>query len=539
MRNLSEKKHERVSGVLLPVASLKSDFGIGSLGTPAHSFAKLLADAGQRLWQVLPLTIPDFVNSPYASPSAFAGNQLLIDPMRLVDEGLLYKSEVVGYCRAGFERIDYKYAIETKDKLLRLAYDRFQARGIPADYTRFIDREAGWINDFALFWALKRHFGGKPYWEWDDDARDRKRAVSRYTRTMLPEIGYVRFCQYIFDRQLQELRAKLSQLGIMLVGDIPFYVARDSADVWAHPELFLLDSEGRPKLVAGVPPDFFSKTGQLWGNPIYDWAVMKDNGYKWWMSRLARCGRLYDITRLDHFRAFDSYYTISAGASDAVNGRWRRGVGREFFDIQKRRLPKLRMIAEDLGDVTRSVLALRDYAGLPGMKILQFAFDSDADNQFLPHNYTPDSVAYLGTHDNDTSAGWWHSLDDETRQKAADYLGIATFDGARQAVRRMMSALSASVADSVIFTMQDLRVEGSDKRINTPSKTGCWEYMVEPRAEDLVYLEKITRLYGRAPKPRGGDTEQNRAQSHTQDTERDLKVEYESANKSQNERDCV
>ena len=506
MRN-RQNLNERVSGVLLPVASLKSEFGIGSLGKEAYRFAQLLAGAGQRLWQVLPLTICDYVNSPYASPSAFAGNHLLIDPKLLCDEGLLYKSELTENRKSAYaggnrdDRIDYEYAGRVKDKLLRLAYDRFLQKGKQSeDYNEFISRERGWLNDFALYWSLKRHFGGSPYWEWPDDARDKKRAVSKYSRSMQSEMGYVVFCQYIFNRQLNALRGELSRLGILLVGDIPFYVAHDSADVWAHPELFLLDSRSRPKLVAGVPPDFFSKTGQLWGNPIYDWARMCEDGFKWWMSRLSRCGRLYDITRLDHFRAFDSYYTIPAGAQDAVNGKWRRGVGREFFDILKKRLPKLNLIAEDLGDVTRSALALRDYAGLPGMKILQFAFDSDADNQFLPHNYSKNTVGYLGTHDNDTTVGWWRSLDDETRQKAADYLGISTFDGVKQVVRRMMTALSASVADYVIFTMQDLRVEGSEKRINTPSTTGCWEYMVEPRAEDFVWLEKITRLYGRAPK---------------------------------------
>ena len=500
MKNHAQTMNERVSGVLLPVASLKSEFGIGSLGKEAYRFAQLLAGAGQRIWQVLPLTICDYVNSPYASPSAFAGNHMLIDPTLLCDEGLLYKSELAKYSQAGFEQIDYEYAGGVKDKLLRLAYDRFQTRELPEDYTKFVSRESGWLNDFALFWALKLNFDNRPYWEWPDDAREKRSAVGKYTRALLPEIGFVRFCQYYFDRQLQALRTKLNQLGILLVGDIPFYVAHDSADVWAHPELFLLDSMSRPKLVAGVPPDFFSKTGQLWGNPIYDWARMREDGFKWWMSRLARCGRLYDITRLDHFRAFDSYYTIPAGAQDAVNGRWRRGVGREFFDILKKRLPKLNLIAEDLGDVTRSALALRDYAGLPGMKILQFAFDSDADNQFLPHNYARNTVGYLGTHDNDTTVGWWRSIDDVTRQKAADYLGIAAFDSAEQVVRRMMTMLSASVADCVIFSMQDLRIEGSDKRINTPSTTGCWKYMVEPQTEDFVWLEKITRLYGRAPK---------------------------------------
>ena len=487
---------KRVSGVLLPIASLRSDYGIGGFGEEAKRFARLLVGAGQSLWQILPLTIPDQVHSPYASPSAFAGSILYIDPEGLAGMGLADEYDLRRIRRESGESIDYAFAARAKEDLLRSAFRRFEPG---EDYEKFVKREKYWLSDFALFDALKERFGGRPYWEWDEKLRLREpSAVKRISAELKTEMDFRIFCQYIFDFQLRGLREYLSGLGITLVGDIPFYVANDSADVWAHPGFFNLDKRRMPKSVAGVPPDYFSPTGQLWGNPVYDWDALGKSDYDWWIKRLGRCERLYDITRLDHFRAFDKYYTVRAGAKDASVGRWRRGPGMAFFERVKKKLPGLRLIAEDLGDVGESVDKLRRKAGIPGMRVLQFAFDG-SDSSFLPHNYERRTVAYLGTHDNDTTAGWWASLDDDTRRRAADYLGIPADADARLAVGRMTALLSGSAADMVIFTLQDILGQGSGARINTPSKiSGCWEYLAPPLGEgDFARLGELTRIFHR------------------------------------------
>lgn len=496
-------KNRRRSGVLLPAASLPSRFGAGDFGSAARAFAVQLGEAGQRIWQVLPLTVPDFVHSPYASPSAFAGNPLLIDPMQLAADGLLRVQDAQAWERQPAGRADYAYAARAREALLRQAYRSFAGSGRCASYDAFLARERYWLEDYVLFDALKARFGGKPFWEWQHEGArlHRPAALRPLAQEMAEELDFRRFVQYVFDTQLSGLRAFLSERGIALLGDIPFYVARDSADVWAHPELFLLREDRTPRLVAGVPPDYFSQDGQLWGNPVYDWERAAEDGYAWWLRRLARCARMYDATRLDHFRAFDSYYTVRAAAKTARTGRWRRGPGKAFFDAVKMKLPALSLIAEDLGDLSPSVEALRRYTGMPGMRVMQFAFGGGADNAFLPHNYERNTVVYPGTHDNDTTAGWWASLGERERSHAASYLGISPAAAPAEAARRLTAAASASVADTAIFTVQDLTGAGSEARINTPSQAGgCWEYAArEPVMPDgaLAYLKSITRLYGR------------------------------------------
>lgn len=488
----------RRSGVLMPISSLPSRFGIGGMGQAARDFADTLAAAGQSVWQVLPLSVPDFVHSPYASPSAFAGSPMLIDPAELVRDGLLTAAEIETFAGAPVGYADYCRAEAVKGELLRRAYARFSESGdgrLREDFLSFCEREVSWLSDYALFEAIRAREDGKPIWEWQDELRLRRpEAITAARARLSEEIRYRSFLQFLFQKQLTALRAYLSARRISLLGDIPFYVARDSADVWSHPELFSADE------VAGVPPDFFTADGQLWGNPIYDWEKMRADGYAWWMRRLARCADMYDETRLDHFRAFDSYYAIPVGATDARSGVWREGQGRAFFDEMRRQLPDLSLIAEDLGDIPPTVETLREYARVPGMRILQFAFGSGAGNPFLPHNYERDTVVYLGTHDNDTTAGFWASSDMHARRAASAYLGISEGADAGTFVRAMMRAASASVADTVIFTVQDLLCAGSESRINTPAKVGgCWEYALAAplSGADVSYLRELTALYGR------------------------------------------
>ncbi len=491
----------RESGILLPMASLPSGWGIGSLGAEAILFADFLAGAGQSIWQVLPLTVPDFVHSPYASPSAFAGNPMLIDPASLAEQGLLSPAEAIPPAGADTGHVDYGFAAREKERVLRRAYLSFR-ESPPAAYGEFLQKEAHWLSGYALFAAIKGYHGGRPWWLWEDGIRLRRaEEINRFREELAEEIRFTEFCQYIFSMQLAALRARLRERGITLMGDIPFYVAHDSADVWENPTLFALRGDGSVRLAAGVPPDFFSARGQLWGNPVYEWEKMAADGYEFWMRRLTRCGEMYGAVRLDHFRALDSYYTIPGGAPDASSGEWREGPGRAFMDAVRRRMPGLILIAEDLGELTPGVHALRRYAGIPGMRVMQFAFGGGADDPFLPHNYERNTAAYLGTHDNDTTAGWWESVGAAQRRRAAAYLGIGQRASAKTATRAMMRMLSASAADRVIFTLADVGAAGSDARINTPGVGhGCWQYRAAEgfaSASDAEFLREITEIYGR------------------------------------------
>ena len=488
----------RSSGILLHITSLPSSMGVGTLAE-TDKFIKFLKAAKQEYWQILPITPTDFVNSPYASPSAFAGNTLLINVDELGKQGLVSEETLANAktCKGN----DYGYAIWHKDIILREAFNNFIKNDPPKDYFEFCNQNDYWLHDYALFCALKKHFDGKSWLEWDDeDARMRKSsAMLKYSEELCDEINYVIFTQYIFFKQWAKLRKKLKKNNIKLVGDIPIYVAYDSADVWAHPELFQLTEDRRPSWVAGVPPDYFSADGQLWGNPLYDWKAMKDSNYHWWAKRVAKCAELFDVLRIDHFRAFDSYYCIKYGEKTARNGHWAKGIGYDFLKFIQDANPTLTIIAEDLGDIPQSVLQLRDKCGLAGMKVVQFAYDGNPNNLFLPQNFEEHCVAYLGTHDNDTTLGWWQASDIWTKQNAMR-LSNVTDEG--DISLQLIKVLAESNSELVIYSMQDIAQNDTTQRMNIPGTLGCWKYMASRgdfSQANAKWLADLTVKTNRAP----------------------------------------
>ncbi|MCH5152097.1 MAG: 4-alpha-glucanotransferase [Clostridiales bacterium] len=463
------------SGILLHITSLPCASGVGSLAE-VDRFIEFLRESKQKYWQILPITPTDFVNSPYASPSAFAGNTLLIDADELERCGLVSDETLAQSKNARGN--DYGYAIYHKELILREAYANFIRDIPPRDFVDFCDKNSYWLNDYALFCALKKHFEGKSWLEWSDEkARMRNEdALKAYSVQLADEIEFVQFCQYLFDKQWKNFRQKLKDADVKLIGDIPIYVAYDSADVWAHPELFELTKERRrPRLVAGVPPDYFSADGQLWGNPLYKWSAMKKDNYDWWTKRVGRCAELFDVLRIDHFRAFDSYYAIKYGATTARVGTWKKGVGYNFLKHIQDSFPSLTIVAEDLGDIPKSVLELRDKCGLAGMKVMQFGYDGNPSNAFLPQNFEEHCVAYLGTHDNDTTVGWWNSLNDWQRGTVRGMSGV---DGEHISLE-LIEKLAFSRAELVVYSMQDLAEEDTNSRMNVPGTLGCWKYMAK------------------------------------------------------------
>lgn len=486
----------RSSGILLHITSLPSDYGVGTLAE-AGKFIKFLKTAKQKYWQILPVTPTDFVNSPYASPSAFAGNTLLIDVEQLVNQGLLSEQTLSESRNARGN--DYGYAIYRKEIMLREAFANFIKNDPPKDYDAFCTNNAFWLGDYALFCALKKHFGGKSWLEWDDEAARMREpsALRKYSELLGDEVDYNVFCQYVFFKQWKSFRARLKRNGISLIGDIPIYVAYDSADVWAHSELFELTSDRRPSWVAGVPPDYFSADGQLWGNPLYNWDAMKREKYDWWTNRVGKCAELFDVLRIDHFRAFDSYYAIRYGEATARNGHWRRGIGYDFLNHIQNSFPNLTIIAEDLGDIPQSVLALRDRCGLAGMKVVQFAFDGNPNNSFLPQNFEEHCVAYLGTHDNDTTQGWWDSLEYWQKDTVLRMSGLN--DGAHISLK-LMEKIAYSRAELVVYCLQDLVEDDTNSRMNTPGVLGCWKYMAKRgdfSTANAKWLAELTVASGR------------------------------------------
>lgn len=486
----------RKSGVLMHITSLPSHYGVGTL-EQADKFIDFLVAAKQSYWQILPVTPTDFVNSPYASPSAFAGNTLLVDASSLERDGLVSHQTILRWTEARGN--DYGYAIERSQAILKEAFQSFLKSNPPRDYFDFVENNAYWLQDYALFCAIKKHFDGKSWLEWpDEDVRLRKpSALAAYADKLSDDVDYYAFCQYVFDKQWKSFRQKLQKAGVKLIGDIPIYVAYDSADVWAHSELFELTSDRRPSWVAGVPPDYFSADGQLWGNPLYNWEQMKADGYDWWMKRVARCAQLFDVLRIDHFRAFDSYYAIKYGEPTARNGHWRKGVGYDFLSKLIGSQPDLTVIAEDLGDIPHSVLELRDRCGLAGMKVVQFAFDGNPNNSFLPQNFEEHCVAYLGTHDNDTTLGWWNTLSDTDKYRVVNFLHL---NGSDHIARRMIGSLAESRAELVVYGMQDVAEQDTTYRMNTPGTLGCWKYMAHDgdfSAENARFLAELTERTGR------------------------------------------
>ena len=488
----------RTSGILMPVSSLPSPYGIGSLGAEAYRFVDFLAAAGQRYWQILPIGPTGYGDSPYQSFSAFAANPYFIDLDALEQRGLLTHDEIA---RFDFgpdapEGIDYGALFRTRFAVLELAVRRFDA-GEDA-FRDFCAANAFWLDDYALFMALKAENGMRAFSLWPKDVRARRPAALAAARARLA--GQVRFwqvVQYLFYEQWAALKAYANAKGVEFIGDIPIYVSPDSSDLWADPSLFQVDADGALTEVAG-PPDAFAADGQLWGNPLYNWDVHLKTGCAWWIRRLRHASAVYDVVRIDHFRGFESYYAIPARDKTAVNGVWRKGPGTAFIDVIRRKLPDVRIIAEDLGYLTDDVKALLRASGFPGMKVLQFAFDSREESDYLPHNYTQNSVVYTGTHDNTTTADWELSAPAGDVAFARRYLDV---DGGADFTRRFIRAALASVSDTAVIPMPDWLGLGAEARINTPSTLGGnWLWRMGPAAlTDALAADilALTKLYGR------------------------------------------
>ena len=506
------KLGKRSAGVLLHVTSLPGPHGIGDLGPQAHEFARTLAECGQSWWQMLPISPPGAGDSPYSSLSAFAGNPLLLSLDRLADEGLLSKEDLSG---PGFPkgRVEFSAVERFKKPLLRKAFEVFAAGRYPAlkkDLVSFQKRRANWLPDYALFAALKEAHGGASWTAWEDGLRRREpKALEAARRSLKKEILFQIFLQHQFSRQWRALHDHCRRLGVGLIGDLPIFVSHDSADVWAHQELFWLDRGGTPLKVAGVPPDYFSSTGQLWGNPLYRWDAMRRSGYAWWVARFAAAFEHFDAVRLDHFIGFHNYWEIPGGAATAEGGRWILAPGAELFETVGKKLGELPLIAEDLGVVTPEVKALRDRFGFPGLRVLQMAFGTDAEaDTYKPHNYSANCVVYTGTHDNDTTAGWFESAasaastrspEDVARERAAilSYLG-----GGAEIHWDMIRLAYMSVAATAVIPAQDLLGLGSEARMNLPgTASGNWGWRLEEAAltpEIRRRWAALTKTYGRA-----------------------------------------
>lgn len=498
MKTKKQKPFKRGAGILLPVASLPSLYGIGSFGKEARVFVDFLASAKQKYWQVLPLGPTSYGDSPYQSFSAFAGNPYYIDLEILKEEKLLTKKELEAEAaRFDSPKIDYAKIYGTRFKALKKAYRRFSQ---DEAYEKFCGEQDFWLSDYALFMALKERFDGVSWQEWDEDIRmRRKKSVDLYEEILNDEIGFWKFCQYKFFTQWHALKEYANEKGIEIIGDIPIYAALDSSDVWASGDLFQLDERRCPTRVAGVPPDLFSTTGQLWGNPLYDWDEMERQSFLWWKNRIRQCADLYDIIRIDHFVGITHYYSIPAGDTTAENGVWIEGPKRKLLEAIREAAGAKRIIAEDLGEGTPEMFRMMKEYGYPGMKLMEFAFDSGSDSCYLPHNFEKNCIVYGGTHDNEPLAGYFSRQKRKVVRYAKDYLNVRKSSDITNGIIR---AAYMSVADTVIFQMQDVLNLGSDSRMNTPSVLGGnWEWKMPENAltEELSgKLSKLTEIYGRA-----------------------------------------
>ena len=497
----------RTSGLLLPISALPSAYGIGDLGPAAFQFADFLTRTNQRLWQVLPVGPIGPGASPYSSPSTFAGNPLLISPEPLVEDGLLTEDDLAPLAELPDDHVDYARLVPRKRKVLRTAFDRYRADSSTPDATRlhrFRKNQSAWLDDYALYAALKDAHDGAGWTEWPSALVQREPdALARAREEHERAIDRHVFWQYLFHRQWSALQAYCHARDIRLFGDLPIYVAPDSADVWAHQELFHLDDDGTPSAVAGVPPDYFSPEGQRWGNPLYRWDRMAERDYEWWTERLRRAFGLFDLVRLDHFRGFDEYWAIPAKEDTAINGSWKDGPGADFFRTMEEEFGELPVVAEDLGIITDSVGELRDTFDFPGMAVLQFAFGGSPENKFLPHNHRRNLVAYTGTHDNNTIAGWWREgLSEQRKPFVQSYLNLPDENPGDAVHWHALRAVMASVAARVVTPLQDVIGLGSEGRINTPGteeNNWTWRFTADQISEeDEERLAEITHLYGRA-----------------------------------------
>ncbi len=502
----------RASGILLHPTSLPSCFGIGALGDEAYRFADFLAASGQSLWQVLPLGPTGYGDSPYACYSAFAGNTLLISPERLFEEGLLAKSDLDELPSLPTERVDFEGVHKTKEIVLGKAFARYQRTTdteLRSAFETFAEQNASWLDDYALFRALKSAHAGQAWHEWERSLVGREPAALASAREELhDQIEAHKFCQFLFFKQWFALKAYCNERGVSLIGDIPIFVAHDSADVWTNPDQFKLDERGRPTVVAGVPPDYFSVTGQFWGNPLYDWDRMLADGFKWWIERVRATLQTVDIARIDHFRGFAACWEIPGGDKTAERGRWVEAPGKELFAAIRDKLGELPIIAEDLGVITPDVEKLRDDCGFPGMRVLQFAFSSDTKNVDLPHNYHSNVVVYTGTHDNDTTVGWFKSVagkgstrDAKQVKRERDFCMKYLNTRGEEIYWDFMRAALSSVADTAIVPLQDLLGLGTEARMNLPNSTkGNWTWRFKREALTEGHGERLgdmTDTYGR------------------------------------------
>ena len=490
---------KRASGILLHISSLPGDYGIGTLGKEAYRFVDFLESAGQTYWQILPVCPVGKGNSPYHSFSSFAGNAAFIDPDDLHDLGYLTEDELAA-AKSDSDplKVDFDAVKASRDTLFAAVFPRFIAAP-PSDFEDFCRENADWLDDYALFMSIREHKGDLPLQKWEADIRShRPKTVAMWKVKCAERVRYHQMLQYLFFRQWNALKAYANAHGVYIIGDLPIYVAPDSADVWADAHLFELDADGQPSLVAGCPPDAFSEDGQLWGNPVYDWKAIRLSGYRWWLRRLEAGLALYDIIRIDHFRGFESYYTIPADAETAREGEWKKGPGMKLWRAVEKQLGHVPIIAEDLGFLTPAVYKLVRDSGFPGMKVLQFAFDPSGDSEYLPHRYDKNCVVYTGTHDNDTILGWADSADEDELTFAMDYLHATDRDSLR---KNMMRAALASVANTCILTAQDVCGLGNEARMNVPSTVGDnWSWRLTADAlttQATDWLRENTRLYGR------------------------------------------
>src|SRR5512136_140573 len=502
----------RASGVLLHPTSLPSRFGIGDLGSEAYQFADFLASTGQRLWQVLPLGPTGYGNSPYQCLSVFAGNPLLISLEGLAADKALESTDLENAPSFPEDRVDYGAVIKFKMPLLKRSFEKFDQEAPPHERNEFEDfcrQSVSWLGTYSLFMALKEAHGLSAWNTWEEDIKTREpKSLERWSKKLDHEIRYHKYQQYQFLRQWLALKKYCNGRGIRLIGDMPIFIALDSVEVWSHPEMFYLDDKGRATVVAGVPPDYFSKTGQLWGNPLYRWDVIAKDSYAWWIERFRAARNLVDIIRIDHFRGFEGYWEIPATETTAINGRWVHGPGAALFEAVQKALGTLPIIAEDLGLITPEVDALREQFGLPGMKVLQFAFGSDPEaDDYRPHNYPQNCVVYTGTHDNNTTLGWFKGQDvkdttqskavwEKERQVALDYLGTDGHEISWDFIRLALM----SAADTAIIPMQDILGLGSEARMNIPGRTEgnwCWRFAPDMLTQQIkARLRKLTELSG-------------------------------------------
>lgn len=495
----------RASGILLPILSLPSAYGIGAFDQKAYEFVDILVRAGQKYWQILPMGPTGYGDSPYQSFSTFAGNPYFISLNELVSQGYLTERDLLELQTVADEKsVDYEQLYNTRFLMLRRAYENSRIRE-NGEFQQFVSEHEAWLPDYALFMAIKDSKGGQSFLEWEDDIKKRQpETLCKYRETFEHDMYFYMFLQFEFSRQWQKLKAYANEKGVKIIGDIPIYVALDSADTWSHPELFQFTENLEPKAVAGCPPDAFSETGQLWGNPLYDWAYHEETGFDWWLERIRNCFRWYDMVRIDHFRGFDEYYAIPFGEPTAVNGKWEQGPGIRIFEAMEQKLGRQDIIAEDLGFLTDGVRKLLADTGYPGMKVLQFAFDSREESDYMPHNYDANCVVYTGTHDNQTTKSWWDELSETDRDVAFRYMNLPgglEEVTAEEITWQMIVMAQRSVASLCVIPAQDYLSLTKEARMNTPSTLGCnWHWRMQDGDFSDRLCEKIyrmTKLYGR------------------------------------------